>query len=130
MMSRNMVAAFMMMCCLFPHTAISEDILVFGDSWGTEGGSAFKAVAAKYNQSVRNVAHGGLTAHSVAEGHPDALLQDVNATKGVKYVWLTIGGDDAAPEMEKGANVSVSAAPRETAPREVRSTGWGGRRSF
>lgn len=79
----------------------AADIVVFGDSWATEGRAAFEAVAASNNRTVKNFGHGGLTAKSVAEDHPRALADAVNATPGARFVWLTIGGDDAVPLMER-----------------------------
>lgn len=51
-----------------------------------------------YNLSVKNIAVSGTTAREWAE-NKTALVDAVRATPNCKYVWLTIGGNDAIPAM-------------------------------
>ena len=60
----------------------------------------------KYNLSVRNIAVSGTTAREWAE-NKTALVDAVRATPNCKYVWLTIGGNDAIPAMMDDEDINV-----------------------
>lgn len=80
------------------------DVVVFGDSWGTEGAASFAKMAAAHGLTVHNAAVGGTTTGSWAS-KPDSLKNAVDAAGGAKHVWLTIGGNDAIDGLIAGGNV-------------------------
>lgn len=81
----------------------SADIVVFGDSWGTEGAASFNKMAKAHGLTVSNHAVGGSTAAGWAKpGKVMDLTNWVKENKDAKYVWITIGGNDAADGMEAG----------------------------
>jgi len=85
----------------------SADIVVFGDSWGTVGASSFNKMAKSHGLSVSNHAVGGSTAAQWAQpSRVMALTNWVKENKDAKYVWITIGGNDAADGMEAGQPIS------------------------
>lgn len=82
------------------------DIVVFGDSWGTVGASSFKKMASSHGLTVSNHAVGGSTAAGWAQ--PSKVMDLTNwvkQNKDAKYVWITIGGNDAANGMEAGVPI-------------------------
>jgi len=82
-------------------SALAADIVVFGDSWGTYGRASFAAMAKAHGLTVDNVAVSGSTAAEWAED-PLSLKKVLDKNTDAKFVWLTIGGNDARPKMEKG----------------------------
>lgn len=78
----------------------SEDIVVFGDSWGTYGASSFKKMASKHGLTVANHAVAGSTAAHWASAANVNKLRDWVKKANAKYVWVTIGGNDAWEAME------------------------------
>ena len=62
-------------------------------------------MASAHGLSVDNHAVGGTTAAGWAKT-PLALREAVNANPNAKYVWLTIGGNDALPAMEQHRNIA------------------------
>ena len=78
--------------------ANAAEVVVFGDSWGTEGKKAFQDMFDKrgVKVSINNVAVGGTTAAGWAK-QPDALKQAMD--KDTKHVWVTIGGNDAQADL-------------------------------
>jgi lysophospholipase L1-like esterase len=85
----------------------SADIVVFGDSWGTQGGASFKKMASSHGLTVSNHAVSGSTAAQWAKpGKVNDLTNWVEQNKDAKYVWITIGGNDAADGMEAGQPIS------------------------
>lgn len=84
----------------------SADIVVFGDSWGTVGGNSFKKMASSHGLTVSNHAVGGSTAEGWASPSKRMDLTNwVKENKDAKYVWITIGGNDAANGMERGLSI-------------------------
>jgi len=86
--------------------AQAADIIVFGDSWGTYGAVSFENMARSHGLTVDNVAVSGSTAKEWA-ADPLSLKKVVDDNPDAKYVWLTIGGNDARPEMEKGVPIDT-----------------------
>ena len=74
------------------------DIIIFGDSWASEGAAPFAAMlkAKGSNLTSYGVGVSGTTAAHWAE-NPNSMKDAVAAHGGdaVKYVWLTICGNDA-----------------------------------
>jgi lysophospholipase L1-like esterase len=86
-----------LLCCAVQ----AADIIVFGDSWGTYGAVSFDKMAANHGLTVSNVAVSGSTAAEWA-ADPLSLKKVVDDNPDAKFVWLTIGGNDARPKMELG----------------------------
>jgi len=87
----------------------AADIVVFGDSWGTYGRASFEKMAASHGLTVDNVAVSGSKASDWAQD-PNCLLDAVNLNPDARYVWLTIGGNDARPLLEQGVPVDTMVA--------------------
>jgi hypothetical protein len=85
--------------------AHAADIIVFGDSWGTYGAASFQKMAAAHGLTVDNVAVSGSTAADWAKD-PLSLKKAVDKNPDAKFVWLTIGGNDARPKMEQGKPIA------------------------
>eukprot|EP00005_Dracoamoeba_jomungandri_P001233 CAMPEP_0174250746 /NCGR_PEP_ID=MMETSP0439-20130205/820_1 /TAXON_ID=0 /ORGANISM="Stereomyxa ramosa, Strain Chinc5" /LENGTH=265 /DNA_ID=CAMNT_0015330893 /DNA_START=52 /DNA_END=852 /DNA_ORIENTATION=+ len=86
------------------------DIVVFGDSWGTMGASSFEKMAHSHNLTVFNIAVGGTTAAGWAK-IPNYLPDQIRAhSPDARYVWLTIGGNDAIPAMLEHIPISTIVA--------------------
>jgi len=85
--------------------AQAADIIVFGDSWGTYGAASFEKMARSHGLTVDNVAVSGSTAADWA-ADPTSLKRVADDNPDAKYVWLTIGGNDARPKMEKGIPIA------------------------
>ena len=80
--------------------SMAADIVVFGDSWGTFGRNQFAARAEQDGLTVDNRAIGGTTAAFFARPVNQNNLRDaVRENEDAKFVWLTIGGNDALPKM-------------------------------
>jgi len=75
--------------------------VVFGDSWGVFGAKEFQKMASSHGLTVDNQAISGTTAEQWA-ATPDKLTKFVQRNRDAKYVWVTIGGNDAAPAVERG----------------------------
>lgn len=82
----------------------AAELVVFGDSWGTEGAPALDKVMKAHNISIDNHAVAGSTAQEWSLV-PNKLAQWTKANADAKYVWITIGGNDAAPMLENGDSV-------------------------
>jgi len=91
----------LLLCC----AAQAADIIVFGDSWGTYGAVSFQNMATSHGLTVSNVAVSGSTAAEWA-ADPLSLKRVVDDNPDAKFVWLTIGGNDARPKMEKGIPIA------------------------
>lgn len=78
--------------------AFGSEIVVVGDSWGTEGAKAFREMFSKrgIQVTIDNIAVGGSTAADWAKT-PNRLRDAVKAD--TKHVWLTICGNDAKDNM-------------------------------
>jgi len=82
--------------------ANAAKLVVFGDSWGTEGARSLnKVLVQQHGITVDNVAVGGTTTKTWA-GRPTFLRDTVAKNPDAKWVWLTIGGNDAKDELPKG----------------------------
>ena len=86
--------------------SLAKDIVVFGDSWGTEGAYEFNLMATNHSLTVDNHAVAGSTAQGWART-PNKLRDWVLANKDAKYVWITIGGNDAEPMLIHGDDVDT-----------------------
>jgi len=75
--------------------ANAANVVIAGDSWGEEGGSAFQGMLSTYspNTTLNNIAIGGTTALEWAVGKLGALKTAITAD--TTHVWLTLGGNDA-----------------------------------
>lgn len=78
----------------------SADIVVFGDSWGTYGAASFKKMASAHGLTVANHAVAGSTAAQWAEAGNVMKLTNWVKQANAKYVWVTIGGNDAWEALE------------------------------
>lgn len=80
---------------LLAGSASAANIVIAGDSWGEEGGSAFQSMLDTYspNTTLNNIAIGGTTAAEWALGKLGTLKTNVVAD--TTHVWLTLGGNDA-----------------------------------
>lgn len=96
------------LACLFA-VCFGADLVVFGDSWGTEGAPALKKMCAAHNLTISNHAVAGSTAQEWALV-PNKLTQWVQQNPDAKYVWITIGGNDAAPMLQDGDSIDVITA--------------------
>lgn len=92
--------------------AFGKDIVVFGDSWGTEGAYEFELMASSHNLTVDNHAVAGSTAQEWAR-MPNKLTEWVQSNPDCKYVWITIGGNDAEPMLVNGDDVATITAKIE-----------------
>lgn len=86
--------------------AAAKDIVVFGDSWGTEGAVSFDNMAKSHGLTVDNHAVAGSTAQEWSLV-PNKLTDWVKKNPDAKYVWITIGGNDAAPMLQAGKDVAT-----------------------
>jgi len=85
--------------------ANAAQLVVFGDSWGTEGRASLNQVFGKqHNITIDNVAVGGSTAAQWAL-RPNYLRDVVARNQDAKWVWLTIGGNDAKNELPLGVPI-------------------------
>ena len=100
-----MKAFFCALLALFVTQAYAKDIVVFGDSWGAYGAGPFATVMGKHGLTVDNVAIGGTTAAGWA-ADPQALKKAVDKNPDAKYVWLSIGGNDALHTMPSGEPIA------------------------
>eukprot|EP00483_Globobulimina_turgida_P005835 UN05845 len=75
----------------------SKQVIIIGDSWGTKGGKELEAVFKEHGATwqVANYAQGGTTTADWAK-NPNRMVNDINKNADAQYVWLTIGGNDAA----------------------------------
>eukprot|EP01083_Nonionella_stella_P285916 973179_1 len=75
----------------------SKQVVIIGDSWGTKGGKELQAVFKEHGATweIANYAQGGTTTADWAK-HPDRMVDDINKNPDAEYVWLTLGGNDAA----------------------------------
>ena len=90
---------YIALCLLIALSSFNcAEIVVFGDSWGTYGEEVFAEVMGNYGLSVDNVAISGTTAADWAKDKYD-MANAVRKNADCKYVWLTIGGNDAIPNM-------------------------------
>eukprot|EP01062_Namystynia_karyoxenos_P070802 TRINITY_DN6619_c0_g1_i3.p1 TRINITY_DN6619_c0_g1~~TRINITY_DN6619_c0_g1_i3.p1 ORF type:complete len:294 (+),score=120.29 TRINITY_DN6619_c0_g1_i3:98-883(+) len=73
----------------------AERIVIAGDSWGTEGDSAFRSMLSTYKPSatMKNIAIGGTTAEEWVLVHQGALRRAIGTD--TTNLWLTLGGNDA-----------------------------------
>jgi lysophospholipase L1-like esterase len=87
------------------YAAQGAQLVVFGDSWGTEGAQSLQQVFTKqHGISIDNVAVAGSTALDWAL-QPNYLRDTVARNPDAKWVWLTIGGNDAKNELPFGVTV-------------------------
>jgi len=86
-------------------TTEAAQLVVFGDSWGTEGAASLNQVFGKqHNITIDNVAVGGTTAAEWA-ARPNYLRDIVARNPDARWVWLTIGGNDAQFELPMGVPI-------------------------
>eukprot|EP01062_Namystynia_karyoxenos_P070801 TRINITY_DN6619_c0_g1_i2.p2 TRINITY_DN6619_c0_g1~~TRINITY_DN6619_c0_g1_i2.p2 ORF type:complete len:289 (+),score=128.01 TRINITY_DN6619_c0_g1_i2:92-868(+) len=76
-------------------SAAAERIVIAGDSWGTEGDSAFRGMlsAGGSNATVKNIAISGSTAQQWVDRHQTSLKKALGAD--TTNVWISLGGNDA-----------------------------------
>lgn len=86
-----MMRAFIAVC-LLAITAQAAQLVVFGDSWGTEGRKSLQQVFGAKGVTIDNVAKSGSTAEQWAR-QPNSLRDAVRKNPDAKWVWLTIGGE-------------------------------------
>lgn len=85
--------------------AQGAQLVVFGDSWGTEGAKSLQQVFQKqHGITIDNVAVSGSTALDWAL-RPNYLRDVVARNSDATWVWLTIGGNDAKNELPLGVSV-------------------------
>jgi|TARA_B110000208_G_C11657980_1_gene390527 lysophospholipase L1-like esterase len=80
------------------HQTLAADIIIFGDSWASEGAAPFAKMLKDKGSALTSFGVGvsGTTAADWAK-QPNAMRDAVRSHGGdaVKYVWLTICGNDA-----------------------------------
>jgi len=81
-------------------------LVVFGDSWGTEGAKSLNKIIGGHGITIDNVAVGGTTTKTWA-GRPTYLRDVVARNTDAKWVWLTIGGNDAKDELPLGVPIET-----------------------
>jgi lysophospholipase L1-like esterase len=95
--------AIIVFCALV--AAQAAQLVVFGDSWGTEGAKSLNQVfGQQHGITIDNVAVGGTTAKDWAD-RPTYLRDVVARNSDAKWVWLTIGGNDAKNELPFGVTI-------------------------
>jgi len=85
-------------------SAHAAHLVVFGDSWGTEGAKSLRQVFGAKGITIDNVAKSGSTAEQWART-PNAVRDAVRKNPDAKWVWLTVGGNDAKNELSIGVPV-------------------------
>jgi len=79
--------------------SLADQVVVIGDSWGEEGHTYLQDVLKEHdntkNLKVKSYAVGGTTTADWVKP-PNKVVDDVNKNSDAQYVWLTIGGNDAA----------------------------------
>eukprot|EP01083_Nonionella_stella_P024849 68458_1 len=84
--------------------SLADQVLVAGDSWGEKGHPFLQNVLASHNNTkdlkVKSYAVGGTTTSDWISP-PTKLLDIVNENPDAEYLWLTLGGNDAADYMPK-----------------------------
>jgi len=96
-----------MFALLSAFLAVSEaaPIVVIGDSWAAgQGAVQFRAMAERNGLTVDNIAIGGTTAAYWA-ARPNALRDAVARNPDARWVWLTIGGNDASAKLAAGVPI-------------------------
>jgi len=93
----------------------SAQIVVFGDSWGVFGRNQFATVMGRHGLTVDNVAVGATTAQFWAS-LPNSLRDAVARNPDCRWVWLTIGGNDAMFKLAQGVPIPqvIEEAIRDT----------------
>jgi len=100
------VAGVVLLLVLAAVTANAAKLIVFGDSWGTEGKRSLdKVLGHEHNITIDNVAVGGTTTKTWA-AKPTFLRDTVAKNPDAKWVWLTIGGNDAKDELPRGTPIA------------------------
>jgi len=88
---------------LFSHVRAAQ-IIAFGDSWATYGRTPLANEMAKHNVTVDNVGVSGTTTNDWA-AKPNYLRDTVRENPDARFVWLTIGGNDAKNELPTGKTI-------------------------
>eukprot|EP01084_Bolivina_argentea_P157763 274905_1 len=81
------------------YVGYGDQVIVAGDSWGSEGWSYLQNVLSNHSNTkhlkVKSYAVGGTTTKDWIKP-VDKLVNDINQNSDVEYLWLSIGGNDAA----------------------------------
>lgn len=93
---------------LLASAALAAEVVVFGDSWGALAGTQLQEMFTKrgVDIDVYNGAIGGTTARFWARD-PDSLVDMVKENPDCKWVWLSIGGNDAIFELALGRPIET-----------------------
>lgn len=80
--------------------AHGAELLVIGDSWGSEGKGAFERMFSTrgIDVSIQNIAVGGTTSKDWASSRYTKKLMDAIGPE-TKHIWLTIGGNDLIADL-------------------------------
>merc|ERR1712228_159116 len=80
-------------------TTNGDQVIVAGDSWGEEGWDYLQKVLKEHSNTadlkVKSYAKAGTTSADWIKP-PTKLVDDINKNADAQYLWLTIGGNDAA----------------------------------
>eukprot|EP01060_Flectonema_neradi_P015820 TRINITY_DN22468_c0_g1_i1.p1 TRINITY_DN22468_c0_g1~~TRINITY_DN22468_c0_g1_i1.p1 ORF type:complete len:255 (+),score=75.15 TRINITY_DN22468_c0_g1_i1:64-828(+) len=90
-----------MMLAAMAATSHASDIVIAGDSWGTEGRKAFLQMLKdhKSNLTVDDIAVSGSTTSNWVDNRYTEKLEKAVKQDDVKVVWLTLMGNDAKNEL-------------------------------
>lgn len=89
----------------------SVEVVAFGDSWAEQGASHLQheLQAAGFELTVDNRGAGGTTAEHWATRAPSALPEAVSEYPGVRWVYLSLGGNDVLTKYPRGRGAAVAA---------------------
>lgn len=77
----------------------ADQVIVAGDSWGVQGWKVLEEVLQSHNNTahlkVKSYARTGTTSSDWIKP-TTKLVDDINKNSDAQYLWLTIGGNDAA----------------------------------
>lgn len=97
--------AFLSLALMACTVVNAAQLIVFGDSWGTEGAASLQAVLGdQHGITIDNVAVSGSTAAEWAQ-QPNFLRDTVAQNPDAKWVWITLGGNDAKNELPFGVTI-------------------------
>ena len=93
------MSAFLVVFAYCYGTSSADQVIVAGDSWGVQGWKVLQEVLQSHNNTkdlkVKSYARTGTTSSDWIKP-TTKLVDDINKNSDAQYLWLTIGGNDAA----------------------------------